>query len=137
MGVAVPAALVQFLLTGFAFAALNHAFVTSDFSVRIVAEHSNSQMPVLFQVSATWDNHEGSMLLWVLILTIFGAMVAGFVRTALRNHLPTLRARLNHHHIQPAFRRMDRGLRIRAPHRRLNLSINRGALQYGPFLLRD
>jgi len=78
MRAAVPAALMQFLLTGFAFAALMHAFVTSDFSVRIVAENSNSQMPMLYRFTATWGNHEGSMLLWVLILTIYGAMVAGF-----------------------------------------------------------
>ena len=76
MRASVPAALMQFLLTGLSFAALTHAFVTSDFSVRLVAAHSNSQMPVMFKVSATWGNHEGSMLLWVLILTIFGAMVA-------------------------------------------------------------
>ncbi|MFQ5564796.1 MAG: heme lyase CcmF/NrfE family subunit, partial [Paracoccaceae bacterium] len=80
MRAAVPAAMMQFLLTGFAFAALMHAFVTLDFSVRIVAEHSNSQIPVLYRVSGTWGNHEGSMLLWVLILTIFGAMVAAFGR---------------------------------------------------------
>ena len=80
MRAAVPAALLQFLLTGLAFAALTHAFVVSDFSVRIVAAHSNSQMPVLFKVSATWGNHEGSMLLLVLILSLFGAMVAAFGR---------------------------------------------------------
>jgi len=80
MRAAVPAALMQFLLTGFAFGALTHAFVVSDFSVRLVAAHSNSQMPVLFKVSATWGNHEGSMLLLVLILAIFGAMVAAFGR---------------------------------------------------------
>jgi cytochrome c-type biogenesis protein CcmF len=80
MRAAVPAALMQFLLTGLAFAALTHAFVTSDFSVRVVAANSNSQMPVLFRVSAVWGNHEGSMLLWVLILTLFGAMVAAFGR---------------------------------------------------------
>jgi cytochrome c-type biogenesis protein CcmF len=80
MRAAVPAALMQFLLTGLSFAALTHAFVVSDFSMRIVAANSNSQMPVLFKVSATWGNHEGSMLLWVLILTIFGAMVAAFGR---------------------------------------------------------
>jgi cytochrome c-type biogenesis protein CcmF len=78
MRAAVPAALMQFLLTGFAFVALMHAFVISDFSVRIVAENSNSHMPALFRVTATWGNHEGSMLLWVLILTIYGAMVAAF-----------------------------------------------------------
>ncbi|MGR3716943.1 MAG: heme lyase CcmF/NrfE family subunit [Thermohalobaculum sp.] len=80
MRAAMPAALMQFLLTGLAFAALVHAFVTLDFSVRLVAEHSNSQIPVLYRVSGTWGNHEGSMLLWVLILTLFGAMVAAFGR---------------------------------------------------------
>ncbi len=80
MRAAMPAALMQFLLTGFAFAALMNAFVTLDFSVRIVAENSNSQIPVLYRVSGTWGNHEGSMLLWVLILTLFGAMVAAFGR---------------------------------------------------------
>ena len=76
MAVAVPAALVQFALTALAFAALTHAFVTSDFSVALVASNSNSAMPMLYKVTGTWGNHEGSMLLWVLILTIFGAMVA-------------------------------------------------------------
>ncbi|MCH8167225.1 MAG: heme lyase CcmF/NrfE family subunit [Proteobacteria bacterium] len=80
MRAAAPAARMQFLLTGFAFAALVNAFVSSDFSVRIVAENSNSQIPVLYRVSGTWGNHEGSMLLLVLILTLFGAMVAAFGR---------------------------------------------------------
>ncbi|HSF96705.1 MAG TPA: heme lyase CcmF/NrfE family subunit [Thermohalobaculum sp.] len=80
MGAAAPAALAQFLLVGLSFAALTHAFVTSDFSVRIVADNSNSLMPMLFKVTGTWGNHEGSMLLWVLILSIFGAMVAAFGR---------------------------------------------------------
>jgi len=78
MAAAAPAALVQFLLTGLAFAALTHAFVVSDFSLGLVAANSNSQLPLLYRVTATWGNHEGSMLLWVLILTIFGAMVAAF-----------------------------------------------------------
>jgi len=80
MRAAVPSALVQFLLTGLAFAALVHAFVISDFSVGLVANHSNSAMPTLYRVTATWGNHEGSMLLWVLILAIYGAMVASFGR---------------------------------------------------------
>jgi cytochrome c-type biogenesis protein CcmF len=78
MAAAAPAALVQFLMTGIAFAALVHAFVVSDFSLAVVATNSNSQLPLLYRVTATWGNHEGSMLLWVLILTIFGAMVAAF-----------------------------------------------------------
>jgi len=80
MRAASPAALLQFLLTGLAFAALTHAFVVSDFSVRIVAENSNSLKPLVYKVTGTWGNHEGSMLLWVLILALFGAMVAAFGR---------------------------------------------------------
>ncbi|MEM7056507.1 MAG: heme lyase CcmF/NrfE family subunit [Pseudomonadota bacterium] len=80
MRVASGAALIQFALVGLSFAALMHAFVVSDFSVRLVATHSNSLMPTVFKVSATWGNHEGSMLLWVLILAIFGATVAAFGR---------------------------------------------------------
>ncbi|HUF87113.1 MAG TPA: heme lyase CcmF/NrfE family subunit [Thermohalobaculum sp.] len=80
MRAAAPAALAQFALTGLAFAALTHAFVTSDFSVRLVAEHSHSLKPMIYKVTGTWGNHEGSMLLWVLILTLFGAAVAAFGR---------------------------------------------------------
>ncbi|MEM6905002.1 MAG: heme lyase CcmF/NrfE family subunit [Pseudomonadota bacterium] len=80
MRAAAPAALLQFLLVGLSFAALTHAFVTSDFSVRIVTENSHSLKPMLYKFTGTWGNHEGSMLLWVLILTLFGAMVAAFGR---------------------------------------------------------
>jgi cytochrome c-type biogenesis protein CcmF len=76
MRVAVPAAGAQFWLTLAAFLALVHAFVTSDFSVAIVAENSHSAKPLLYKITGTWGNHEGSMLLWLLILTLFGAMVA-------------------------------------------------------------
>ncbi|WP_299133870.1 heme lyase CcmF/NrfE family subunit [uncultured Amaricoccus sp.] len=76
MRVAVPAALAQFLLTLAAFAVLMHAFVVSDFSVRLVALNSHSAKPMLYKVAGTWGNHEGSMMLWMLILTLFGAMVA-------------------------------------------------------------
>ncbi|MEO1293305.1 MAG: heme lyase CcmF/NrfE family subunit, partial [Pseudomonadota bacterium] len=58
--------------------ALTHAFVTSDFSVALVAQHSHSAKPMLYKVSGVWGNHEGSMLLWVLILALFGAMVGWF-----------------------------------------------------------
>jgi cytochrome c-type biogenesis protein CcmF len=71
-----PAALVQFLLVGLAFAALTNAFVTSDFSVDLVAANSHSAKPMLYKVTGVWGNHEGSMLLWVLILALFGALVA-------------------------------------------------------------
>ncbi|MBP7002841.1 heme lyase CcmF/NrfE family subunit [Amaricoccus sp.] len=89
MRVAVPAAGVQFALAACAFLALVHAFVVSDFSVRLVAENSHSAKPLIYKISGTWGNHEGSMLLWILILTLFGAMVAWFGT----NLPPTLKAR--------------------------------------------
>lgn len=76
MATAVPAANVQFLMTVFAFAALMYAFIVSDFSVQLVAFNSHSDKPMLYKVTGTWGNHEGSLLLWILILTLFGAMVA-------------------------------------------------------------
>ena len=78
MAVALPTAQAQFILTGLAFAALTYAFVTSDFSVRVVALNSHTDKPLLYKVTGVWGNHEGSMLLWVLIVTLFGAMVAWF-----------------------------------------------------------
>ncbi len=78
MAVAEPAANVQFLLTGFSFAALMYAFITSDFSLRLVVLNSHSAKPLLYKISGTWGNHEGSMLLWVFIRTLFGAMAAWF-----------------------------------------------------------
>ncbi|MCF8469958.1 MAG: heme lyase CcmF/NrfE family subunit [Parvibaculum sp.] len=90
MGVAVPAALVQFALVAFAFFTLMHAFIVSDFSVKLVYDNSHSEKPMLFKVAGVWGNHEGSMVLWVLILSLFGALVARFGR-----NLPdTLRARV-------------------------------------------
>jgi cytochrome c-type biogenesis protein CcmF len=80
MATAAPAALTQFLLVGLAFAALVHAYVVSDFSLQSVAENSNSAMPLLYKVTGVWGNHEGSMLLWVLILALYGALVATFGR---------------------------------------------------------
>jgi cytochrome c-type biogenesis protein CcmF len=78
MAVAEPAALVQFVLVLAAFLALTHAYVTSDFSVENVARNSHSTKPLIYRISGVWGNHEGSMLLWVLILALFGAAVALF-----------------------------------------------------------
>jgi len=78
MGLGIPAAVSQFVLTAFAFGCLTLAFATSDFSLRLVALNSHSAKPMLYKLTGTWGNHEGSMLLWVLILTLFGAMVAAF-----------------------------------------------------------
>ena len=88
MAVAEPAALCQLALSPFAFLALMHAYVTSDFSVANVSANSHSAKPLLYNISGVWGNHEGSMLLWVLILALFGAAVAAFGR----NLPPTLKA---------------------------------------------
>jgi cytochrome c-type biogenesis protein CcmF len=77
IGVAAPAALGVFALVAFAFASLVYAHATSDFSVLNVFENSHSAKPVIYKLSGVWGNHEGSMLLWVLILALFGALVAG------------------------------------------------------------
>ena len=89
MGLADSGALAQFLLVAVAFGALMHAYVVSDFSVLNVATNSHSAKPLLYKIAGTWGNHEGSMLLWVLILTIFGGAVAAFGG----NLPPGLRAR--------------------------------------------
>jgi cytochrome c-type biogenesis protein CcmF len=78
MAVGGPVAVAGFAFTGIAFAALTMAYVQSDFSVMNVWENSHSLKPMLYKVTGTWGNHEGSMLLWVLILTFFGALVAVF-----------------------------------------------------------
>ncbi|HRO13610.1 MAG TPA: heme lyase CcmF/NrfE family subunit [Paracoccus sp. (in: a-proteobacteria)] len=85
-----PAALAQVGLVGISFAALTVAFVTSDFSVALVYENSHSAKPMIYKISGVWGNHEGSMLLWVLILALFGATAASF-----GEHLPPgLRSRV-------------------------------------------
>jgi cytochrome c-type biogenesis protein CcmF len=71
-----PATLVMAACVCLAFTALVTAFVTSDFSVALVAAHSHSTKPLIYKISGTWGNHEGSLLLWILILVLFGAMLA-------------------------------------------------------------
>mgnify|MGYP006268022041 CR=1 FL=1 len=78
MGFGDVAALTQALLVATAFAALTQAYVTSDFSVANVAANSHSAKPLLYKITGVWGNHEGSMLLWALILALFGAAVALF-----------------------------------------------------------
>ena len=78
MGVAGPTALAQFLFVALAFGALTASYVASDFSVVNVFENSHSAMPLIYKFTSVWGNHEGSMLLWVLILALFGALVAAF-----------------------------------------------------------
>jgi len=83
MAVARPAAYGQLFLLLAAFVVLTVAFVTQDFSVKYVAENSNSLLPMMYRYSAVWGAHEGSLLLWVLVLGIWTAAVAEFSR-----HLP-------------------------------------------------
>ncbi|MGS4946605.1 heme lyase CcmF/NrfE family subunit [Meridianimarinicoccus sp. RP-17] len=90
MAVAAPTATAQLLLTAFSFSALTYAFVVSDFSVKLVVDNSHSLKPMLYKVTGVWGNHEGSMLLWVLILTLYSACVAWFGG----NLPPSLKARV-------------------------------------------
>lgn len=90
MALAGPAAVAQFLLIAFAFAVLTYAFVVSDFSLAVVTSNSHTLKPMLYKISGVWGNHEGSLLLWVLILALFGASAAWFGQ-----NLPiTLKARV-------------------------------------------
>jgi len=89
MEVARTAAIAQFLLISISFGALTWAYVTSDFSVSNVFENSHTDKPMLYKISGVWGNHEGSMLLWVFILAIYGMALACFGR----NLPPALRAR--------------------------------------------
>jgi cytochrome c-type biogenesis protein CcmF len=78
MAVAGPAAVLQLVLVAGAFAALMHAFITSDFSLAVVTANSHTLKPMLYKIAGTWGNHEGSLLLWTLILALFGASAAVF-----------------------------------------------------------
>src|SRR4051812_28053895 len=78
MAVAGPTAIAQLLFVAIAFGALTICYVRSDFSVVNVFENSHSAKPLIYKISGVWGNHEGSMLLWVLILSLFGALVALF-----------------------------------------------------------
>ena len=90
MGVARPAAVAQMLLVLVAYGALTWAHVVSDFSVSNVVANSHSMKPMLYKVSGVWGNHEGSMMLWIVMLTVFGAAVGVFGR----NLPPSLKARV-------------------------------------------
>ncbi len=90
MAFAGPAAMTQALLAIASFSALTYAYVVSDFSVLNVAANSHSQKPMLYKISGVWGNHEGSMMLWVLILALYGLAVAVFGR----NLPPSLKARV-------------------------------------------
>ena len=81
MSVAKPVVWGQFFFVSLAFAILTLAFINDDFSVRYVAQHGNTQMPLLYKVSAVWGAHEGSLLLWVLLLTTWGAALTLFTKS--------------------------------------------------------
>jgi len=78
IALAPPLALGQLLFVAVAFLALTYAFIVSDFSVSAVAANSHTAKPMLYKVAGVWGNHEGSLVLWVLILTLFGGLVAMF-----------------------------------------------------------
>ncbi|MFZ3235692.1 MAG: heme lyase CcmF/NrfE family subunit [Stellaceae bacterium] len=89
MDTARPTALLQLGLVAFAFAIFIHAHIVSDFSVLNVFENSSVEKPMLYKVTGAWGSHEGSMMLWVFMLALFGGLVAFFGRTLPRS----LRAR--------------------------------------------
>ena len=83
MNVARPAAQGQFVFVAVAFGCLTWAFISNDFSVLYVASHSNSALPIAYRVAGVWGGHEGSLLLWVLLLSLWTLGVTVFSR-----HLP-------------------------------------------------
>ncbi|MFZ2306573.1 MAG: heme lyase CcmF/NrfE family subunit [Rhodoferax sp.] len=76
-----PAAQASFLMLAASFAALTWSFYVNDFSVQYVAAHSNSQLPTLYRIGAVWGGHEGSLLLWVFLLSSWTVAVAQYSRT--------------------------------------------------------
>ncbi|OGA54184.1 MAG: c-type cytochrome biogenesis protein CcmF [Betaproteobacteria bacterium RIFCSPLOWO2_12_FULL_62_13] len=80
MAVARPAALAQFGFVAIAFGCLTYSFIANDFSVLYVASHSNSKLPLAYRIAGVWGGHEGSLLLWVLMLTLWTVAVAAFSR---------------------------------------------------------
>jgi len=90
MAVGRSCAIAEFLLIALAMLALMHAYVTSDFSVINVAENSHTDKPLLYKITGVWGNHEGSMVLWVYMLSLCSAAVAVFSN----NLPPALRARV-------------------------------------------
>lgn len=90
--VSVNAAIAAFVLTSIGGLTLLHAFVTSNFSVLNVAQHSNLALPLFYKVTALWGSHEGSLYLWVWILTLYTLLVAWHGRRRYPEHLPMILA---------------------------------------------
>ena len=90
MATAPHLAMGQLFAIAFSYLLLTNAFLVTDLSLALVADHSHADKPLLYKISGVWGNHEGSMLLWVLILAVYGGAVAAF-----GNNLPaTLKARV-------------------------------------------
>src|ERR671926_646096 len=83
IALAAPAGQAQFIFVAIAFCCLGYSFITNDFSVLNVAANSNSQLPLHYRLAATWGSHEGSLLLWTLMLALWTVAVSLFSR-----HLP-------------------------------------------------
>ena len=83
IALAAPTGQAQFLFVTIAFGCLTYSFITNDFSVLNVATNSNSQLPLHYRLAATWGSHEGSLLLWTLMLALWTVAVSLFSR-----HLP-------------------------------------------------
>ena len=90
VALAVPAALGQLLFVGISYACLTWAFLSHDFSVLYVAKNSNSALPLIYRISGVWGSHEGSLLLWALVLALWTGAVALFTP----NVPNTMRARV-------------------------------------------
>ncbi len=78
-----PLAQGQFVFVAIAFGCLTYAFISNDFSVEYIAQHSNSRLPLAYRIAGVWGGHEGSLLLWVLMLTVWSVAVSVF-----SDHLP-------------------------------------------------
>ena len=81
IAVARPAAQGQFVFVTLAFVSLAYSFYANDFSITYVADHSNSSLPLFYRLSAVWGGHEGSLLLWVQMLTLWMLAVTVFSRS--------------------------------------------------------
>src|SRR3954468_6616908 len=81
---ATSSALGMFVFVALAFGTLTYAFIVSDFSILAVASNSHTLKPLVYKISGVWGNHEGSMLLWVLVLSVYAALVAGLQRGSAR-----------------------------------------------------
>src|SRR3569833_1665620 len=75
-GIAIGATMGMLVFVALAFGTLTYAFVTSDFSLQLVADHSHTLKPLIYKISGVWGNHEGSMLLWVLVLSLYAGAVS-------------------------------------------------------------